>query len=99
MDNASLRRGEVWLVVFDPSQIGPGLPHGASDLPAGAKRLTQKATGIRATVVNGQVLMRDGEHSGALPGQLIRCGQIAGCGRGRTHAGPPNALALGQSVR
>jgi N-acyl-D-amino-acid deacylase len=60
------------LVVFDPTRIGPGQPHGASDLPAGAKRLTQKATGILATVVNGQVLMREGEHTGALPGQLIR---------------------------
>jgi N-acyl-D-aspartate/D-glutamate deacylase len=69
------------LVVFDPASIGPGMPHGASDLPAGAKRLTQKATGIRATVVNGSVLMRDGEHTGALPGQLIRGPLAAGGSR------------------
>jgi N-acyl-D-aspartate/D-glutamate deacylase len=60
------------VVVFDPERIGPGLPHAASDLPAGAKRLTQKATGILATVVNGQVFMRDGESTGALAGQLLR---------------------------
>jgi N-acyl-D-aspartate/D-glutamate deacylase len=34
--------------------------------------LTQKATGIKATVVNGEILMRDGEHTGALPGRLLR---------------------------
>jgi N-acyl-D-amino-acid deacylase len=60
------------LTVFDPATVGPGQPHGVSDLPAGAKRLTQKATGILATVVNGTVLMREGEHTGALPCQLIR---------------------------
>ena len=42
------------------------------DLPAGARRLKQKSVGIKATVVNGEVLMRDNEHTGALPGQLIR---------------------------
>jgi N-acyl-D-aspartate/D-glutamate deacylase len=60
------------LVVFDPDSVAPGLPEMATDLPAGAKRLKQKATGIAATVVNGQVLLRDGEHTGALPGRLLR---------------------------
>jgi N-acyl-D-aspartate/D-glutamate deacylase len=41
-------------------------------LPAGARRLKQKSVGIKATIVNGQVLMRENEHTGALPGQLIR---------------------------
>ena len=40
--------------------------------PAGARRLKQKATGIMATVVNGEVVLRDNEPTGALPGQLIR---------------------------
>jgi N-acyl-D-aspartate/D-glutamate deacylase len=43
-----------------------------SDLPAGAKRLKQTADGIRATVVSGQVLLRDNQHTGALPGKLLR---------------------------
>jgi N-acyl-D-aspartate/D-glutamate deacylase len=68
------------VVVFDPERIGPGLPHPASDLPGGAKRLTQKATGILATVVNGRVFMRDGEPTGALAGQLLR-GPLAGTSR------------------
>jgi N-acyl-D-amino-acid deacylase len=60
------------LVVFDPDHIAPGLPDAANDLPAGAPRLVQRATGIHATVVNGRVLLRDGEHTGELPGRLLR---------------------------
>ena len=60
------------IVVFDPEQIGPQMPEVVYDLPAGARRLKQQATGIMATVVNGEVLLRYNEHTGALPGQLIR---------------------------
>ena len=42
------------------------------DLPAGARRLKQKSDGIKATIVNGEVLMRNNEHTGALPGKLLR---------------------------
>ena len=58
--------------VFDPATVAPLMPEVATDLPAGAKRLTQRAQGILATVVNGEVLLRDGEHTGALPGELLR---------------------------
>jgi N-acyl-D-aspartate/D-glutamate deacylase len=37
-----------------------------------AARILQKAVGIKATIVNGAPLMRGGEHSGALPGKLLR---------------------------
>ena len=60
------------VTIFNPDTISPRIPEVANDLPAGARRLTQKADGILATVVNGQVLMRDCEHTGALPGQLLR---------------------------
>ena len=60
------------VVVFDPDRIAPMMPELAHDLPAGARRLKQKSAGIAATVVNGEVLMRHNEHTGALPGQLIR---------------------------
>ena len=60
------------LVVFDPDTIEPNIPHAATDLPAGAKRLIQHATGVHATVVGGQTLLIDGEHTGALPGQVLR---------------------------
>jgi len=60
------------LVVFDPDTIAPEMPEVVHDLPAGARRLVQRARGIAATVVNGEVLLRDGEHTGALPGRLLR---------------------------
>jgi N-acyl-D-amino-acid deacylase len=60
------------LVLFDPDTIAPEMPDVVDDLPAGARRLVQRARGIAATVVNGEVLMRDGKHTGALPGQLLR---------------------------
>ena len=48
------------------------MPSLAYDLPAGAERLIQKADGIKATIVNGEVLIKDNEHTGNLPGRLIR---------------------------
>jgi N-acyl-D-aspartate/D-glutamate deacylase len=59
-------------VIFDANTITPMLPELTYDLPAGARRLKQKATGIIATVVNGEVVLRHNEHTGALPGQLLR---------------------------
>jgi N-acyl-D-aspartate/D-glutamate deacylase len=60
------------VAIFDPNTISPRMPTVEYDLPAGARRLKQKSTGIMATIVNGQVLMRDNEHTGALPGRLLR---------------------------
>jgi len=60
------------VVIFNPETVAPKMPTLEYDLPAGARRLKQKATGILATIVNGEVVLRDGEHTGALPGQLLR---------------------------
>jgi len=60
------------VIVFDPEKISPMLPTLDHDLPAGARRLKQKAAGLKTTIVNGQVLLRNNEHTGALPGQLLR---------------------------
>ena len=60
------------LVVFDPDTVAPRMPEAVCDLPAGAKRLRQKCDGMHATIVNGQVLLRDNEPTGALPGRLLR---------------------------
>jgi N-acyl-D-aspartate/D-glutamate deacylase len=60
------------LVVFDPETIAAEMPEVVDDLPAGARRLVQRTRGIAATVVNGDVLLREGKHTGALPGQLLR---------------------------
>ncbi len=60
------------LMVFDPATISPLEPGEAHDLPGGAKRRKQLAKGIEWTVVNGQVLMERGEHTGAYPGKVAR---------------------------
>ncbi len=59
-------------VVFDPNTIAAEMPEVVDDLPAGARRLIQRTRGIAATVVNGEVLLREGKHTGALPGRLLR---------------------------
>jgi N-acyl-D-aspartate/D-glutamate deacylase len=58
--------------VFDLAEVRPHVPRLVHDLPTGAPRLLQKADGITATIVNGTVLLRDGEHTGALPGRVLR---------------------------
>ena len=60
------------LNVFDPARILPSLPEVRRDLPGNGLRLTQKCQGILATIVSGQVLLLNGEHTGALPGKLLR---------------------------
>jgi N-acyl-D-amino-acid deacylase len=62
------------LNVFDPDAIAPAMPEVVTDLPAGAKRLKQTCEGIKATLVAGEVVMENSEHTGALPGQLLRKG-------------------------
>ena len=63
--------------VFDAATVAPRMPVVKYDLPAGARRLVQKSDGIKATVVNGRVVLRDSEPTGALPGSLLR-GPLAG---------------------
>jgi N-acyl-D-aspartate/D-glutamate deacylase len=60
------------LMVFDPAIISPLEPGEAHDLPGGARRRKQLAQGIEWTVVNGQVLMEGGKHTGAYPGKVAR---------------------------
>ena len=72
-DRGLLREGMAAdIAVFDPATVGPRMPEAVCDLPAGAKRLKQKCDGMKATVVNGQVLLRDNEPTGDLPGRLLR---------------------------
>jgi N-acyl-D-aspartate/D-glutamate deacylase len=72
-DRGLIREGMAAdLLVFDPETVGPEMPEVVHDLPAGARRLVQRARGIAATVVNGEIVLRDGKPTGALPGQLLR---------------------------
>ena len=72
-DKGLLREGMAGDInVFDPATVGPDMPVVVYDLPGGARRLKQTATGFLATIVGGQVVHHRGEHTGALPGRLIR---------------------------
>ena len=72
-DRGLMREGMAAdMVVFDPDTIMAEMPEVVDDLPAGARRLVQRTCGVAATVVNGEVLLRNGKHTGALPGQLLR---------------------------
>ena len=72
-DRGLLREGMAAdMVVLDPDKVAPRMPTVEYDLPSGARRLKQMADGIAATIINGQVVLRSNEHTGALPGQLLR---------------------------
>jgi N-acyl-D-amino-acid deacylase len=52
-------------------------PEAIFDLPAGGRRLVQRAAGYDATIKAGEVIFRQGEHTGALPGKLVRRSNVA----------------------
>lgn len=60
------------LNVIDMDAIKLGKPWLAFDLPAGGKRLLQKADGYVATIKSGEVTFRDGAMQGPTPGGVIR---------------------------
>jgi N-acyl-D-amino-acid deacylase len=75
-DRGLLREGMLAdLNVVDPRTVAPAMPTVAHDLPAGEKRIEQRSVGIAATVVAGQIIVRDGKHTGARPGRLWRAGR------------------------
>ena len=60
------------LVLFDEHTVRPTMPVVEADLPGGARRLVQKAEGIAATIVNGQVAFENGAATGACAGLLLK---------------------------
>ena len=60
------------LNVIDYDKLTLHCPEPVYDLPAGGRRLIQRAEGYVATVVSGAPVYRDGEATGALPGRLLR---------------------------
>ena len=72
-DRGLLREGMTAdITVFDAEKVEPRMPEVVNDLPSGSKRLKQYADGILATVVAGEVVLKENQHTGALPGQLLR---------------------------
>ena len=64
------KRADLNLIDFEALAVG--VPEMLHDLPADGKRLVQRASGYRATIVAGVVVMNDGIPTGALPGRLVR---------------------------
>ena len=60
------------LVLFNPDTIACGDKQVVNDLPSGGKRFVTPAMGIHATFVNGEMLYKNGEHVGGLPGKVLR---------------------------
>ena len=77
-DRGYLREGlkaDINIIDLDRLQMEP--PHMEQDLPAGGQRLLQGARGYTATIVAGDVVMEEGQLTGAKPGRLYRAGQQA----------------------
>ena len=67
------KRADINLIDFERLRLhAPEVVH---DLPAGGKRLVQRAEGYAATLVAGIPFFERGEHIGAKPGRLVRRGR------------------------
>ena len=58
--------------VIDPEALHLPAPYMAYDLPTRGKRMLQKVDGFRYTIVGGEVIVKDGVMTDALPGRLVR---------------------------
>ena len=67
-------RADVNLIDFDGLRLYQ--PELVSDLPAGGRRFVQRVDGYKTTLVAGIPIFEQGEHTGALPGRLVRAGQV-----------------------
>ncbi len=63
--------------IIDLARLKVHVPSVVYDLPAGGRRMRQLADGYVATIVSGKVTYRNGEHTGELPGRLVRGPQQA----------------------
>ena len=72
-DRGLLRPGMAGdITIFDPETVRPLPEDTVEDFPAGGWRTRELAEGIKFTVVNGEVLLEEGKHTGALPGRVMR---------------------------
>src|SRR5881296_1685592 len=60
------------LVIFDPDTVQPRKQEVVHDLPNNGWRVRALADGVHCTVVNGEVLIENGTHTGATPGRVLR---------------------------
>ena len=65
------------LVVCDPETVSPVKEDVVHDFPANGWRMRELAEGIHFTVVNGEVLLEKGQHTGNLPGRVLHNARYA----------------------
>ena len=63
--------------MIDYDRLRVRAPEVVYDLPAGGRRLIQRADGYEVTIVSGVPVNRNGEATGALPGRLVRGARTA----------------------
>ncbi|MCU1370902.1 MAG: N-acyl-D-aspartate/D-glutamate deacylase [Ilumatobacteraceae bacterium] len=63
------------VVVVDPETVGSELAELVYDLPADSPRLTASSIGVSRVLVNGTIVVVDGEPTGDLPGTVLRSGR------------------------
>lgn len=74
-DRGWLREGaHADVLVIDPGRLAADEPRTARDFPADSERYVVDAHGYEFVIVNGEVLLEDGKHTGALPGRVLRGG-------------------------
>ncbi len=72
-DRGLLRPGMAAdIVIFDPATVKCGKEEVVHDFPAGGWRIKETSEGVSHTIVNGQVLLENKRHTGALPGKVLR---------------------------
>ncbi len=75
VDRGVLREGAFAdILVIDPERLAACKPRLARDFPADSERYVVDAEGYDYVIVNGQILLEDGKHTGALPGAVLRGG-------------------------
>ena len=73
VDRGTLRPGAFADVnIFDPARLNPAYPEYANDIPGGKGRLFVRSYGYAATLVNGEVIVEEGQHTAARPGRVLR---------------------------
>ena len=72
-DRGLIRQGlKADLMIFDLDQLGMKEDELWNDGPGGTPRRVHQLEGIHQVIVNGQVVMNNGDHTGALPGRVLR---------------------------
>jgi N-acyl-D-aspartate/D-glutamate deacylase len=63
------------IVVFDRDTVAKGPTYNRYDVPGDQFRVYADAIGVDHVFVNGVQIVRDGEHTGAMPGTVLRSGR------------------------